>query len=315
MRRVQYRDTLLVKHILNGTATYPFVYVTHSPDLFADVESRDDYAVVSTLTDQERSIVLLLSKAVRKSIADPSSLKPEPTDHLAMPWADSEDSDENDDEPGFKVANIDFHSLPGQLVHDWIGFPRECAQDVWGYLACEGFHGCTELSILGPLLRTFHRDGYQTARVFCWKDKSVVWVPTAAHLKVSATCLLCGSMCPEGSACTIALQDCEGTLKACCKEHLEKVVAFHDKHCEVHSKGYAEALKDQITCKFTNPLAVSKFCLRDPYLSYCTLKECSVRETKRDTFQLCGRCKVAPYCCKEHQVMDWKTRHKFICKQ
>lgn len=309
MRRVQYRDPLLVKHILNGTAAYPFVYVTHSPDLFADPENRDDYAVVSTLTEQERSVVLLLSKAVQKPPTVPHS-KEDCESRPEIPWSDV---DETEDDPDSKVANIDFHTLPGQLVHDWIGFPKECAQGVWEYFSCEGFHGCTELSILGALLRTFHRNGYQIARVFCWRDKSVVWVPTAAHSRVSAACLFCGGTCAEASCFTHTLTDCEGTLRGCCEEHLHRVVEFHDAHCEKHSKDYGAALKDEITQKFVNPEALSKFVLRDPYLSYCSLKECEIRETKRDTFQLCGRCKVAPYCCKEHQVADWKARHKYVC--
>lgn len=299
-----------MKHILNGTATYPFVYVTHSPNLFGDVESRDDYGIVSTLTEQERSVVLLLSKAVQKSLAIPSLKADESENYHTNPW---EDMDDDDDDPYFKVANIDFHSLPGQLVHDWIGFPKECAKDVWEYCLCEGFHGYTELSILGALLRTFYRDGYQMARVFCWKDKNVVWVPTAAHLRVSAVCHFCGGICAEGACLTHTLQDCEGTLRGCCEEHLQTILEFHNTHCEKHSKDYDTALKDEIKQKFTNPSALSKFNLRDPYLSYCSLKECEMRETKRDTFQLCGRCKVAPYCCKEHQVADWKARHKFVC--
>ena len=311
MHRVQYRDPLLVKHILNGTATYPFVYVTHSPDLFADLENRDDYTVVTTLTEQERSVVLLLTKAVRKSLADPS-LKTDYEPRHTIPW---DDDDDDDDDPFFKVANIDFHSLPGQLVHDWIGFPQECAQGVWEYCLCEGFHGYTELSILGALLRTFHRDGYQIARIFCWKDKSVVWVPTAAHLRVSAVCLFCGGLCTEENYFTHTLPDREGTLRGCCEEHLNKVVEFHDRHCETHSKDYGAALKDEVTQKFINSSALSRFELRDPYLSYCSLKGCEMREAKKDTFQLCGRCKVAPYCCKEHQIADWKARHKFVCTQ
>jgi hypothetical protein len=30
--------------------------------------------------------------------------------------------------------------------------------------------------------------------------------------------------------------------------------------------------------------------------------------------QVCTRCRGVRYCCKEHQVADWKARHKDMCR-
>jgi hypothetical protein len=45
----------------------------------------------------------------------------------------------------------------------------------------------------------------------------------------------------------------------------------------------------------------------------CQLAACAAREAHVSHFRLCGACKQAVYCCKEHQVSDWPA-HRRACK-
>lgn len=44
----------------------------------------------------------------------------------------------------------------------------------------------------------------------------------------------------------------------------------------------------------------------------CSLAECDFKESQVNQFKKCSRCKVARYCCSEHQKQDW-NQHKTIC--
>lgn len=46
----------------------------------------------------------------------------------------------------------------------------------------------------------------------------------------------------------------------------------------------------------------------------CWHKGCDKAGTGGRALQKCGGCKMARYCCKEHQVEDWKSKHSFECK-
>ena len=48
-------------------------------------------------------------------------------------------------------------------------------------------------------------------------------------------------------------------------------------------------------------------------LKTCAL--CGIKETHdAPNFQVCGNCRAARYCCKDHQVAHWR-QHKPACKQ
>ena len=40
---------------------------------------------------------------------------------------------------------------------------------------------------------------------------------------------------------------------------------------------------------------------------------CEKKETTRNEFMLCGKCKVASYCSQACQKLDWKASHKLVC--
>ena len=48
-------------------------------------------------------------------------------------------------------------------------------------------------------------------------------------------------------------------------------------------------------------------------LHECSLAGCAAREVHAWQFKRCAACKLAQYCCKEHQVADWPA-HKAACK-
>jgi hypothetical protein len=43
------------------------------------------------------------------------------------------------------------------------------------------------------------------------------------------------------------------------------------------------------------------------------LKECALCGKRDVKLSLCGGCRSFTYCCSEHQVTDWKAKHKFVC--
>jgi|UniRef100_A0A7S3F5A1 hypothetical protein len=49
------------------------------------------------------------------------------------------------------------------------------------------------------------------------------------------------------------------------------------------------------------------------FLSEYQLKECAYCGKQDGKLSLCGGCRSFVYCCSEHQVTDWKAKHKFVC--
>lgn len=47
----------------------------------------------------------------------------------------------------------------------------------------------------------------------------------------------------------------------------------------------------------------------------CENDTCTATENLDTQFQQCARCKMACYCCRDCQVVDWKARHKIVCKK
>lgn len=45
----------------------------------------------------------------------------------------------------------------------------------------------------------------------------------------------------------------------------------------------------------------------------CSWGECDKVEAFPGDFSRCGRCRVARYCCKEHQAADWRWQHRKTC--
>jgi hypothetical protein len=111
----------------------------------------------------------------------------------------------------------------------------------------------------------------------------------------------------------------EGSLRACCDEHLATLVQWHTSQCSVHRKGgdgdSLAAMKERARVLVEHPddpFAVP----RDPSVSHCSLESCDAHDGGSSgggpPFLVCSRCKIAPYCCKEHQVTDW-PKHRTIC--
>jgi hypothetical protein len=48
-------------------------------------------------------------------------------------------------------------------------------------------------------------------------------------------------------------------------------------------------------------------------LHVCALDSCDARELHASHFKLCGACKTACYCSREHQAAHWR-QHKAACK-
>eukprot|EP00727_Mastigamoeba_balamuthi_P001777 m51a1_g11597 hypothetical protein (293) ;mRNA; f:115416-116868 len=288
MRRCACRDALLVKHELNGDAACASVYLTDMGRLSSEPSAADM---------GHRELALVAAFASRYPDA------PEPLC------------------PG----DADLSLLPGQLVHDWIAFPRPAAPDVWKSLRIRGWPAFEELLSLGPRMRSMAKSGRLVARIFCWPTRDVVWAPSEAHAILTGVCALCGA--PSRSADTSALlpgccehrlPGAEGTVTACCPQHLDAVLDWHSQTCPVHATrapaAPATAGDEQ------DPYETS----RDDYVAFCSLAECSAREEgraeledgsgrRRSRFRRCARCKVAAYCCREHQAADW-PHHKTVCK-
>ena len=49
--------------------------------------------------------------------------------------------------------------------------------------------------------------------------------------------------------------------------------------------------------------------------SKCERRDCTATEDLTTQFKQCSKCWMACYCSRDCQVMDWKERHKAVCKQ
>ena len=49
-------------------------------------------------------------------------------------------------------------------------------------------------------------------------------------------------------------------------------------------------------------------------LRRCSLPACGAEEPHAKAFQVCQRCKVSCYCCREHHVADWKRHKRAECQ-
>ena len=49
------------------------------------------------------------------------------------------------------------------------------------------------------------------------------------------------------------------------------------------------------------------------FLENYQLKACAFCAKSEDKLWLCAGCHSFAYCCSEHQVTDWKAKHKFVC--
>lgn len=49
------------------------------------------------------------------------------------------------------------------------------------------------------------------------------------------------------------------------------------------------------------------------FLEHFQLKECALCSKRNVKLSLCNGCRSFVYCCSEHQVADWKAKHKFVC--
>ncbi len=49
------------------------------------------------------------------------------------------------------------------------------------------------------------------------------------------------------------------------------------------------------------------------FLENYQLKACAVCDKREGQLLLCAGCHSFAYCCSEHQVTDWKAKHKFVC--
>ena len=49
------------------------------------------------------------------------------------------------------------------------------------------------------------------------------------------------------------------------------------------------------------------------FLEQYQLKECAFCAKRNAKLSLCNGCRSFAYCCSEHQVEDWKAKHKFVC--
>ena len=49
------------------------------------------------------------------------------------------------------------------------------------------------------------------------------------------------------------------------------------------------------------------------FLEQYQLKECAHCGKRDGKLSLCNGCRSFVYCCSEHQVADWKAKHKFVC--
>ena len=87
---------------------------------------------------------------------------------------------------------------------------------------------------------------------------------------------------------------------------------------EVREKGGAE-----ITKRIFGPQmsACVHYFKEDKYYrvmkNIVAMKECNYSKcrAKNIKLEICSKCKSVYYCCKEHQKLDWKLKHRFECKQ
>ena len=49
------------------------------------------------------------------------------------------------------------------------------------------------------------------------------------------------------------------------------------------------------------------------FLEQYQLKECAFCAKRDGKLSLCNGCRSFVYCCSEHQLTDWKAKHKFVC--
>ena len=71
------------------------------------------------------------------------------------------------------------------------------------------------------------------------------------------------------------------------------------------------AIEQQIAAEMQAMPAGS--CTPSWFLNQYQLKECGLCGTREGKLSICNGCRSFVYCCSEHQLTDWKAKHKFVC--
>eukprot|EP01084_Bolivina_argentea_P303487 523971_1 len=91
------------------------------------------------------------------------------------------------------------------------------------------------------------------------------------------------------------------------KERLETMLKnIYNKNCDYKIQKWNKGIIQYITDDICHNILKNAFRLRQ-----CNYVKCNRKDLK--SFKMCKRCKIAFYCTKKHQKLDWNTKHRKYC--